>query len=85
MAISYPVRLNYVYKEAVWGGSRMKTIFGLDSGLPHQAEGWALTVRDDGENTLTQGRLTRVQLSETDPSAEKEDFPLLIKYNYAGD
>ena len=85
MAISYPVRLVYVYKEAVWGGSRMKTIFGLDSGLVHQAEGWALTVRDDGENTLAQGRLTGVPLSEADPSAEKEDFPLLIKYIDAGD
>jgi mannose-6-phosphate isomerase len=85
MTISYPVRLNYVYKEAVWGGSRMKTILGLDSDLPHQAEGWALTVRDDGENTLAQGKFTGTLLSAADPSAKKEDFPLLIKYIDAGD
>ncbi len=76
-----PIKIAPVFKEAVWGGGWLKNKFGLDSGLPHQAEAWELTVREDGVNTTAEG----IPLTEADPSAKTEDFPLLIKYIDAGD
>ena len=76
-----PIKLAPVFKEAIWGGNWLKNKFHLDSGLPHQAEAWELTVREDGINLTDKG----VPLTESDPSAKTEDFPLLIKYIDAGD
>ena len=76
-----PIKINPVFKEAIWGGNWLKNKFGLDSGMPHQAEAWELTVREDGLNDTECG----CPLTEFDPAAKIEDFPLLIKYIDAGD
>ena len=78
----YPLKLNCVSKETIWGGSYLYERYGK---LPKGSIGetWELSVRDKERNTISGGACNGMTLneylekySEISPS----QFPLLIKF-----
>ena len=87
--MSYPIKLQPVFKEIVWGGNRLKNDYGFKSDLNNIAEAWMLCARNDGDNIVTNGIYkdkSFTQLIKENPgmlgSKGKgyEEFPLLIKF-----
>ncbi len=85
----YPIKLNPVFKEIVWGGERLKSDYGYESDLNNIAEAWVLTARNDGDNTVKNGQFSGqsfTELIKNNPQflgkkGEKyNEFPLLIKF-----
>ena len=42
------VKLLTVYKDYLWGGNRLKEIFGMDNGKEILAESWMMSAHKDG-------------------------------------
>ena len=85
----YPIKLNPVFKEIVWGGERLKSDYGYESDLNNIAEAWVLTARNDGDNTVKNGEYANKSFTELiknhpeflGKKGEKyNEFPLLIKF-----
>ena len=49
------LKLKPVFKDYIWGGTRLKTDFGFKSDLDILAEGWMLSCHKDGMNTINGG------------------------------
>lgn len=86
--IGYPMKLSYVAKEAVWGGSRLKEQYAKQADFDKLAETWELTVRPEEmsrvENGAFAGRTLGEVLQELGADAIAKDFsgdrfPLLLK------
>lgn len=84
----YPIKLEPVLKDIVWGGDRLKNDFGYESDLERVAEAWVLTARPDGDNRIRGGAFdghlfTEFLAEHPEALGEKgknyADFPLLIK------
>lgn len=87
--MSYPIKLQPVFKEIVWGGNRLKNDYGFKSDLNNIAEAWMLCARKDGDNTVVNGEYSGMSFTElvkANPQllgkkgASYEEFPLLIKF-----
>ena len=85
----YPIKLNPVFKEIVWGGERLKSDYGYESDLNNIAEAWVLTARNDGDNTVKNGEFSGQSFTELiknnpqflgEKGAKYNEFPLLIKF-----
>lgn len=85
----YPIKLNPVFKEIVWGGERLKNGYGYESDLNNIAEAWVLSARNDGDNTVKNGEYVNKSFTELiknhpeflGKKGEKyNEFPLLIKF-----
>lgn len=84
----YILKLNPVFKDYLWGGTKLHDEYGFKSDLDKLAEGWMLSCHKDGENTIENGEfagktLTEVVNSNRDflgTNGKKfEYFPILIK------
>lgn len=84
----YILKLNPVFKDYLWGGTKLRDEYGFESTLEKLAEGWMLSCHKDGENTIENGEfagktLTEVVKSNPDFLGENgkkfEYFPILIK------
>ena len=84
----YILKLNPVFKDYLWGGTKLRDEYGFESDLTKLAEGWMLSCHKDGENTIENGEfagktLTEVVKSNPDFLGENgkkfEYFPILIK------
>ena len=84
----YILKLNPVFKDYLWGGTKLRDEYGFKSDLDKLAEGWMLSCHKDGENTVENGEfigktLTEVINENPDFLGEKgknfEYFPILIK------
>ena len=51
-------RLNPVFKDYIWGGTRLKSDFGFKSDYDKVAEGWMLSCHKDGKNKLSAENLS---------------------------
>lgn len=69
------VKLQPVLKDYLWGGTKLKTLFGRDNGDKIIAESWEASVHKDGESILADGTPLSVYLQEIG-----EELPILIKY-----
>ncbi|MBR6552029.1 MAG: mannose-6-phosphate isomerase, partial [Clostridia bacterium] len=85
----YPIKLNPIFKEIVWGGERLKSDYGYESDLNNIAEAWVLTARNDGDNTVKNGEFSGESFTELikkhpeflgEKGAKYNEFPLLIKF-----
>lgn len=74
----YPLKLAPVFKEIIWGGTKLKTEFGKKCDLEKLAESWELTVRKDGMNIIENGEYAGMTLADYLGDGA-EGFPLLIK------
>ncbi len=84
----YILKLNPVFKDYLWGGTKLRDEYGFESNLDKLAEGWMLSCHKDGENIISNGEfagksLTDVIKNNTDYLGENgkkfEYFPILIK------
>ena len=87
------VKLEPVYKDYIWGGNRMRSLFGMETELPRIAESWVLSAHRDGK-CIVQGRGDRVSGPVTFDrfagelgseglgwkSQPYERFPILVKF-----
>ncbi len=46
------LKLNPIFKDYIWGGTRLRDDFGYESDLNPMAEGWVLACHKDGKNTV---------------------------------
>ena len=85
----YPIKLNPIFKEIVWGGERLKSDYGYESDLNNIAEAWVLTARNDGDNTVKNGEFSGQSFTELiknnpqflgEKGKKYNEFPLLIKF-----
>lgn len=72
------LKLEPVLKDYLWGGTKLKTLFGRDNGGKKIAESWEVSVHPDGESRTEGGTL--LEYLKEHPSAAGEKFPVLIKY-----
>lgn len=69
------VKLQPVLKDYLWGGTKLKGLFGRDNGDKIIAESWEASVHKDGESLLPDGTPLSAYLQEIG-----EELPILIKY-----
>ena len=83
----YPIKLILVSKSPIWGGTRLKTEWGVLSDAPTVGEAWMLTVREKEKNIVANGAWAGKTVDEVIGAvgASAGDFPLLVKLIDAGD
>lgn len=82
----YPMKMKPIFKDYLWGGQKLKTIFKKPSDLAVTAESWELSCCEDGltyvENGEYQG-MSLMKVLDNNPEFKSKknipDFPLLIK------
>lgn len=91
----YPLKLQSVLKDYLWGGNRLKDEFNKTSDLAKVAESWELSCHKDGQSVIVNGQYKNKTLA--DYIAEEGTgvlgknaagftyFPLLIKLIDAAD
>jgi len=88
----YPLKFTPVFKDKIWGGDKVKTVFGMDyAPLPNCGEAWVLSGHGEDISIVNNGFLAENQLDELieiymgelvgEAVYEKygTKFPLLIK------
>jgi mannose-6-phosphate isomerase len=94
----YPLKFNPIFKEKIWGGDKIHTVFGMNyAPLPNCGEAWVLSGYGDEISMVNNGFLAENQLDELidvymgdlvgEAVYEKygSKFPLLIKILNAND
>lgn len=80
-----PMKLLPCYKDYLWGGEKLKKIYGKNSGFSITAESWELACREDGMCTIENGKFagyTLKQVFDIHPEyigAYADHLPLLVK------
>lgn len=84
------LKLSPVFKDYIWGGTRLREDFKMETDIDPVAEGWMLACHKDGMNTIDGGEYDKKTLKEVidtegsekilGESSKKFDyFPVLIK------
>ncbi len=94
-AALYPMKLDPIIKDNIWGGIKLRTLFNKQSQLPRLAESWELSCHKDGQSIITNGEFQGFTLSAYIDIVGKsvlgsecesfEQFPVLIKFIDAED
>ncbi len=74
------LRLKPAIKDYIWGGQKLRELFGKDSPYDRVSECWEVSVHPDGESTSD--TITLAEYIAKDPSRVGGDgaLPILIKY-----
>jgi len=92
-----PLFLEPVFKERIWGGTKLNELFGYDIPYPNTGECWAVSAHPNGQSVVRGGVYHGMALDELwtrhrdlfcDPGDEvavDSPFPLLIKILDASD
>ncbi|MDE6124562.1 MAG: class I mannose-6-phosphate isomerase [Eubacterium sp.] len=84
------LKLKPVFKDYIWGGTRLRDDFGYECDIEPIAEGWMLSCHKDGKSTVIGGEYDGLSLEEIIEKNGKEKtigtkssvfpyFPVLIK------
>ena len=60
----YPVKLSPAYKDYLWGGTRLKTVFNKECGFERVAESWELSAHKDGQSKVCGGAFDGFSLTD---------------------
>ncbi len=79
--------LEPVFKETVWGGNKLREVFGYDIPSDHTGECWGISAHKNGDCLVASGTLAGQHLSDLwrehkelfGPTADRAEFPLLVK------
>ncbi len=74
------LKLEPSIKDYIWGGKKLKGLFGRENGGKLISESWELSVHPDGESRTTAGRLTDHISSHPESVGGDGRLPILIKY-----
>lgn len=85
--------LEPIFKERIWGGTKLKEVFKYPSDGNHVGECWAISAHKNGSNRVKNGIYKGITLDELYQSHKKElfnddsspFFPILIKILDAND
>ena len=73
-------------KEVIWGGTKLKSIYGYETQGNHTGEAWGISANPDGQSVVTEGHYQGKTLKELWDghrelfgNLEGDVFPLLIK------
>lgn len=88
-----PIFLQPVFQEKIWGGDKLKTLFGYDIPNDQTGEAWVISAHANGPSEINNGPLKGEKLSQVweqypelfGKAATQEDFPLLVKIIDAND
>ena len=84
----YPLRFRPVYKDYLWGGSRIPKLYNRNEPAGIYAESWEISTHPDGTTAIANGPLAGKTLRDLLPehktallgtNVKGGDFPLLIK------
>ncbi|MGL5439560.1 MAG: type I phosphomannose isomerase catalytic subunit [Filifactoraceae bacterium] len=82
----YPMKMQPVPKDYLWGGAKLKTIFGKSGASTVMAESWELSCCQDGLTYISNGAYkgsTLLNILEKYPvyvgESDINEFPILIK------
>lgn len=67
-----PIKLAPVFKDYLWGGTKLKTEFGKNTDLDIVAESWELSAHKDGQSVVVGGEHDGCILSDYVQKAGKE-------------
>lgn len=91
----YPLKFKPLYKERIWGGSRLQAVLGRKLPGSRIGESWELSCHKNGMSVVANGKLTEKTLAELlaeypgelmgKSYASTTGFPLLIKAIDAND
>lgn len=80
------LKMQPVLKEMIWGGNKLKDIFGYEIPSDHTGEAWAIAAHKNGDCTIENTEYAGKTLSwlfenhrELFGGIEGEEFPLLVK------
>lgn len=80
------LKIKPVFKEMIWGGDRIKTIYGMPIPSDHTGEAWVVSAHKNGDGIIENGPFAGKPLSEVYREnralfgkGTKTFFPLLIK------
>ncbi len=85
----YPMKLKAAFKDYLWGGTRLRTEYHMQSDLAKLAEAWVLSCHKDGPSVVENGEYAGLTLEEAIEKMGREAlgakgsqfafFPILIK------
>lgn len=94
----YPLKFKPVLKDKIWGGTKIRSVLGIDfSPLPNCGEAWVLSGVDGNQTAIVNGFLAGNDLNELveiymgdlvgDAVYERfgDEFPILVKFIDAAD
>ena len=77
------------FKERIWGGQKLKTVYSKEIPFEHTGESWEIACHDNGQSIVTEGQFKGLTLNELlvnngqevigKTFAEGDKFPLLLK------
>lgn len=75
------IKLQPVLKDYIWGGKKLKGLFGRDNGDKKISESWEVSVHPDGESKTENGTFSEyIKAHKGCVDADSSDFSILIKY-----
>lgn len=93
MSKLYPLTFKPIFKEKIWGGTKIKTFLNKDfSPLDHCGESWELSAVSGDESVIANGHLKGLTITKAiekykeelvgkhNYSRFRDEFPLLIKF-----
>lgn len=88
-----PLKFKGVYKDYIWGGSKMRTKYGVKTDLDVVAESWVLSCHKDGMSVIDGGEYDGLALDKyisqhpdvLGTNCKWEELPILIKFIDAAD
>lgn len=80
------LKISLVFKQMIWGGKKLRDIYGFNIPGDDTGECWAISAHPQGDCTIEGGTFNNVKLSELWKNnreifgnEEGETFPLLVK------
>lgn len=80
------LKMKPVFKEMIWGGHKLKDVYGYEIPSDHTGECWAISAHKNGDCTIENSEFAGQTLSwlfenhrELFGNIEGEEFPLLVK------
>ena len=58
------LKVNPVFKEMIWGGQKLKDIYGYDIPSNHTGECWAISAHQNGDCTMADSEFVGKKLSQ---------------------
>lgn len=84
----YPVKMSPVFKDYIWGGNKLKTLYQKNSPYEITAESWEVAVHQDGNSIAQNGEFKGMNIAQIydilgqdlvgENNAQKS-FPLMLK------
>ncbi len=74
------LKLQPVIKDYIWGGTKLKGLFGRDNGDKRISESWEVSVHADGESRYSGGTLGEYISAHPESAGGDGNLPILIKY-----